>query len=317
MRRYLAGRGFEVCVLFNFWEEMLHFLEMRRFGVWNLYWVRALERTLPTRWETQLNGNFFCRARQLIWCGLFFPLVGKHSWMETLVHVTANEKLCSLPTRWETQLNGNHKAKLAFKKSQTKASHSLGNTVEWKLYYFAKRAPIMRPFPLVGKHSWMETITTAPGYRNDFANLPTRWETQLNGNRNRPPMPALFLYFPLVGKHSWMETKSKIFPWLDPKHLPTRWETQLNGNTTRSAVPERAVPPSHSLGNTVEWKPFEWHQFPRLKASIASHSLGNTVEWKQQYLSRIIDTWPDIIFPLVGKHSWMETAQAPCLPRWS
>ena len=59
----------------------------------------------------------------------------------------------SLPTRWETQLNGNAGTDSSGSAGAS-ASHSLGNTVEWKLEEAGQRICLWAIlFPLAGKHS--------------------------------------------------------------------------------------------------------------------------------------------------------------------
>ncbi len=100
-------------------------LGVRRFVVCNPLWVRSLKRTLPTRWETQLNGNSLSNAEAAPWGD-------------------------PLPTRWETQLNGNGLGPT--RPASTSSSHSLGNTIEWK-HRDSLEPASGQGFPLVGKHN--------------------------------------------------------------------------------------------------------------------------------------------------------------------
>ena len=132
---------------------MLLFLEMRRFGGWNLYWVRLAERTLPTCWENYLNGNFNLTRFYFI----------------------------RLPTCWENYLNGNTIGQYWTQIALT--SHLLGKLLEWKPNYLFRRSNRLvnylptrwenylngnltgrssrtgpkTAFPLAGKLTWMET----------------------------------------------------------------------------------------------------------------------------------------------------------------
>ncbi|KPQ33171.1 MAG: hypothetical protein HLUCCA11_19395 [Phormidesmis priestleyi Ana] len=152
------------------WKQVSHFL------------IFLVKFCVPTRWESQLNGNANNRGYWII-------------------------EVLQVPTRWESQLNGNVKT------------------------LFDKQLSALR--------------------------VPTRWESQLNGNQIR---------------HIYCVSQQVL-------RVPTRWESQLNGNIMTSVVAFLEPVSSHALGIPIEWKQPYSH---RLSCDYrpGSHALGIPIEWK-------------------------------------
>ena len=213
----------------------------------------------PTRWGNQLNGNLCCMLC-LVFSLWRAPLAGAISWMETI--------------------------NLMPPFVDRSKPHSLGQSVEWKLY------------PLLNLLYYK-------------INSPTRWGNQLNGNSVQGSVESFTNTAPLAGAISWMES-----PKVTVKHLAPRWGA---ANFLRKQLKEHTITAEVKMWEGDEFKckhcgvtPPKGHWRPITWLEKHEANCPNNPELKEQWLvsrifTRVTKRKHQRQAPLAGAISWMET----------
>ena len=164
--------------------------------------------------------------------------------------------------------------------------HSLGQSVEWKLY------------PLLNLLFYN-------------INSPTRWGNQLNGNSVQGSVESFTNTAPLAGAISWMES-----PKVTVKHLAPRWGA---ANFLRKQPKEHTITAEVKMWEGDEFKckhcgvtPPKGHWRPITWLEKHEANCPNNPELKEQWLvsrifTRVTKRKHQRQAPLAGAISWMET----------